>query len=351
MLTLNNSVQFCPNVKMVRNYVKKGTYERGSHMFSLTINGLDTDRITIGEWFLHDDLCKAVVVAEEAYHPPTNPITGEVDDVDAGVHQHCFLETKEPYKLNDLREIVLLLTDDIGFDLQVCKSRKSWLLYITKEDERAFIHNVRVSELSLWYRSNHHIKSKYKRPGKVDTADHFIFSVGNHKRVVIDLAENRMNELRRKAEDERVTKEPNMACWLTRAIYNAFLDKQHLYLLGLPGLGKSALVDRLLHKNKVFRAGAPDRFMFAELDESYDYVLFDDFQPMEYNSLLPRIQSFMDGYPTTVSIKGKSDQTRLIKAQFIFVSNEPIPSMMSSLERRVRFFAVDHKMYECVSCL
>lgn len=333
---------------MVRNYIKKGG--RGSTEFCLTINGLETDKVTIGEWFLNDPVFKAIVVAEEAYHGALDPITGEPED-SCGVHQHCFLETNEPMKLDDVREIILTLTDDIGFDLQTCKSRKSWLLYITKEDANPFLKNVRVSECSLWCRSNHHVKTKYRRPGKVDRADHFIFSVGNHKKIVLDLADNHMENLRRKEELERPTLEPNMRCWLTRAIYRSFMNGDHMYILGMPGMGKSALVDRMIHGKKVFRVGHPDRFMFSELDESYDIVLFDDFMPMEYASHIARIQSMMDKFPTTVSIKGMSDQTRLIKAQFLFVSNEPIPSVICSLERRVSFYSVDHKMYDCVSCL
>lgn len=333
---------------MVRNYVKKGP--RGSTEFCLTINGIETDKVTIGEWFLNEPLIKAIVVAEEEYHPPLHPITGEPDG-NGGVHQHCFIETREPMQLNDLREIILTLTDDIGFDLQTCKSRKSWLIYITKEDANPYIYNVKLGETSLWCRANNHIKNKYKRPAPIDKADHFMFSVGNHKNVVIELANNHIKKLRRDEDLARVTREPNMSCWLTRAIYRAYLDGQHLYLHGAPGMGKSALVDRLIHGKKVWRAGHPDRFMFSELDETVEVVLFDDFQPMNYESLLPRIQSLMDKYPTTVSIKGQPDETRLIKAQFIFVSNDTIPSCMCSLERRVSFYSVDHKMYECVTCL
>jgi len=333
---------------MVRNYIKKGP--KGSTEFCLTINGIETDKITIGEWFLNDPIFKAVLVAEELYHAPLHPITGEAVG-ESGVHQHCFLETKEAMKLDDIRDIILTLTDDIGFDLQVCKSRKSWLIYITKEDANPFIFNVRVSELALWCRANNHIKNKYKKPQKVDKADHFIFNCGNHRNIVIELANKHIQKLRNDEDLARDTAVPNMQCWLTRSIYNSYLHGAHMYLLGLPGMGKSALVDRLIHGKKVWRAGHPDRFMFSELDEEIEIVLFDDFQPMEFQGLLPRIQSMMDKYPTTVSTKGQNDQTRIIKAQFIFVSNEPIPSMMSSLERRVSFYNVDHKMYECVSCL
>jgi len=65
----------------------------------------------------------------------------------------------------------------------------------------------------------------------------------------------------------------------------------------------------------------------------------------------PFESTMMDKFPTTVSIKGKPDQTRIIKSQFIFISNETIPSQMCSLERRVSFYNVDHKLYDCVVCL
>lgn len=341
---------------MVRTYIKKGGHGgkreiiKGSTEFCLTINGIETDKVTIGEWFLNDPVFKAVLVAEEQYHLPLHPITGEPEG-QAGVHQHCYLETKEPMKLDEIRDIILTLTDDIGFDLQTCKSRKSWLIYITKEDAHPFIYNVKLSDCALWVRANNYIKNKYTKVQKIDKCDHFMLACGNHRNVIVGIAENHIESLREKADMERKTREPNMQCWLTRSIYRTYLDGSHMYVLGLPGMGKSVLIDRLIHGKKVWRAGHPDRFMFSGLDETVEIVLFDDFQPMEFASLLPRIQCMMDKFPCTISTKGKDDQTRLIKAQFIFVSNEPIPSQMSSLERRVRFYNVDHKMYECISCL
>jgi hypothetical protein len=343
---------------MPRTYVKKGGHGgkrshvlQGSHEFALTINGIDCPKSVIGDWFSRDDNISDIAVGEEQYHSALDCDTGDVSDEVVGVHQHIYLKFVDAMLLPDVREIVLTLTDDIGFDLQLCKSRRNWLMYLSKEDSSPFMKNVRVSELSLWARANNHIKTKYRKPMKVDRADHFMVAAGNFRHVVLDIATNHIQQLRKKEDLSRVTMAPNMQCWLTRAIYNAFVSGDHLYLHGMPGVGKSILVDRLIHGVNVWRAGTSDRFMFSELDEEVKICLFDDFQPLDYVSQLPRIQAMMDKLPCTVSAKGLPDQTRLISAQFIFVSNEPIPGQMLSLERRVKFFCVDHKMYECLTCL
>lgn len=344
---------------MVRTYEKKGGHggkreragRKGSHDFFLTINEIDCDKVVIGEWFARDPNISDICVAREEYHIGLDPLTGEPLDEPTRHHYHCYLKFVEPMQLLEVQDIIVTLVDDVGFDLQLCKSRRNTLLYITKEDGHPYMKNVRVSELALWARTNNYLKVKYRHPGKIDRADHFMVAAGNFRNVVLDVAANHMKSLREKEESNRITMAPNMQCWLTRAIYNSYLNGDHLYLFGLPGLGKSQLVDRLIHGVKVWRAGHPDRFMFSELDEEHKVCLFDDFQPMENACHIPRIQAMMDKLPVTVSIKGQADQTRLIKAQFIFVSNEPIPSQMMSLERRVKFFCIDHKMYECVTCL
>jgi len=125
---------------MVRNYIKKGA--KGSHDFCLTINGIECDKVVIGEWFLRDEIFSDVCVSEENYHEGLDPLTGEPLQ-EKGKHQHVYLKSIEALKLDYVRDIVLTLTDDIGFDLQVCKSRKSWLIYITKEDYCPFMINTK----------------------------------------------------------------------------------------------------------------------------------------------------------------------------------------------------------------
>lgn len=333
---------------MVRNYIKRGP--KGSHDFCLTINGIDCPKSVIGDWFAKSGDFSAVCVAEEEYHAPFDCDTGVIGD-SKGVHQHCFLRSNDAMLLDDLREIILTLTDDIGFDLQVCKSRKSWLIYISKEDYFPYMFNVRVSELSLYARAQHHIKNKYRRPDNVDKADYFMVAAGNFRNVCIDMANKHMDDLREKVQMERPTLEPNMSCWLVRSIYNRFLKGEHLYIYGLPGLGKTELIDRLISKKKVWKAGANDRFMFGTLHEGYEIILFEDFKPFDHEKYLSTTLSIMDKKPVTLSEKGKNDCTKMFNAQVIFVSNETIPSCMSMLERRVQFFCVDHKMYDCVACL
>lgn len=333
---------------MVRNYMKKGP--KGSHEFSLTINGIECDKVVIGEWFAYEfsDIC----VAEEKYHPNLDPLTGEVGDGDVGVHQHIYLKSNEPLMLDYVRDIVVTLVDNLGFDLQLCRSRRNWLIYITKEDYCPYLKNVRVSELSLFARTKYYCKTKYVKPGIIDKADEFIFGVGNFRNVVLDAVEKHMGEVREKVQNNRSVMVPNINCWLSRAIIGSFnRDNGHLYIYGLPGVGKTELIDSLIIGKKVFRVGGVDRFMFGGLYEDCDIMLFEDFKPFEHEKVLPTMLSIMDGKPVSISEKYKIDCVKMFKCRCIFLSNECIPSCMSMLDRRVKFFCVDHKMYDCVSCL
>jgi hypothetical protein len=334
---------------MVRNYIKKGG--RGSLEFILTINNVTWPKSLTGEWFKHDPLFVEIAVGEEDYNPPLDCDTGMPSDAVIGKHHHCFFKTSEPVKLDYVREMVITLTDDGGFDLQCCKSRKSWLIYLSKGDKCPYLYNILVKDLSLFARANYHLVTKYREPGVIDRADHFMIGAGNFRNVILDLAENHMERLREKKHDARVTLEPNMSCWLTRSIFHSLVNREHVYIFGLPGLGKTELVDRFIQRFKTFRVGATDRFMFGGLNESHKVILFEDFKPFEHEKMLPTVLSIMDKKPVSISAKYATDCTKMFDAQVIFVSNEPIPSCMSMLERRVKFFCVDHKLYDCVTCL
>lgn len=54
--------------------------------------------------------------------------------------------------LTDLREYIWNLWPDCVLDLQNCRSRKSCLKYISKED-RHLIFNCKLSELNFYYRA------------------------------------------------------------------------------------------------------------------------------------------------------------------------------------------------------
>lgn len=322
---------------------------RACTSFCLTINKVDWSKSVTGEWFANEPSIKDICVAEEKYHDEIDCDTGEVIDVD-GLHHHCYLLFNEPMWLVDVKVIVETLTVDHGYDLQCCKSRKSWLIYITKEDYRPFLKNVRVSELSLYARTKHYFITKYRKPMPISKDDGFLFGVGNYRNLVLDVGSEHIDMLRQVEADKRVYLTINNNCTVSREIVNALDNGKHCYLYGTPGLGKTEIIDTYLRGKKVYRVGEKDRFMFGGLKDDCEFILFDDFNPSEYIGQLKTILAIMDHKPVTISEKFKNDCIKFFKCQCIFISNYNIPSDMCMLLRRLEFFCVVHKMYECLGC-
>lgn len=338
---------------MVRTYVKKGGHGgarvKGSTIFALTINKVDWPKSLTGFWFQQEPDVKSIVVGMEDYHPPLDCDTGLPSDEPVSQHQHVFIETSIPYLLADIKTMVETLTDDKGYDLQVCKSRRSWLNYITKSDGHPFLFNVSISECSLFARAQNHIKNKYKRPCPVDTADDFMVSAGNFRNVIISMANNHVKRLRTELQAQRTSFEPNMQCGITRAIYNALFGDKHIYIYGPPGVGKTEVIDRVVKEKITWRTGNNDKFMFGTLNESDQYAVFDDFDHMSF-TMLPTLLAIMDKKPVAISQKYQDDQIKMFSAKCIFISNYSL-SKEHPLYRRVEYFSVDHKMYDCEHCL
>lgn len=332
---------------MVRTYVKKGP--KGATIFALTINKVDWPKSLTGYWFQQCEYFNQCVVGEEDYHPPLDCDTGLPIDGDHGKHQHVFIQSDIPLRLAEVQDIVSTLTDDKGYDLQVCKSRRSWLNYITKSDGCPFLWNVSISECSLFARAQNHIKNKYKRPCPVDTADDFMVSAGNFRNVVIDMANRHVKKLRTELQAQRSTYEPNMQCGHVRKIYNNALCGKHMYIYGPPGFGKTEVIDRLVKHRKTWRTSANDKWMFGTLDEADEFAVFDDFDPMNFSNL-STLLSVCDKKPVSVSEKYKNDEIKMFSCTCIFISNYPLSSQ-NPLFRRVEYISLDHKLYECENCV
>lgn len=331
---------------MVRNYVKKGP--KASTIFSLTINKVDWPKSLTGEWFRYCEDVKSLVVGEEDYHPPLDCDTGLPIEGDHGKHHHVFLETSVGYLLADLKTMIDTLTDDKGYDLQPCKSRRSWINYITKSDGHPFLFNVSISECSLFARAQNHIKNKYKRPRPVDTADDFMVSAGNFRNVCIDMANRHVKRLRGELQAQRTSFEPNMQCGYVRKIYASILNNEHMYIYGPPGVGKTEIIDRIVKLRRTWRTQANDKWMWSGLDENDEFALLEDFDCYGFTQM-PTLLSMMDRKPVSVSEKYKNDEIKMYSSQFIFISNQPLCTN-SPLSRRVTYVDVSHKMFECNMC-
>ncbi len=237
-----------------------------------------------------------------------------------------------------------------SINIQQCRSKKSVVLYLSKEDRAPFLYNVRVSELSLFARAWYHARKTYTYPQKVNKADSFIVSCGQNSRFAIAIMEEQVEQLRQKKADERRIYAPNHRCNITHQILLGLISPKHLYIQGEPGLGKTELVDSFLVEKKYWKAGEPSTFIFGTLPDTVDYICFEDFDLVKYQGNINNLLSLMDHKETAISRQCVDDKIVTLHAKFIFTSNFQIPSAYSMFNRRIEYIHVCHKMFECTGC-
>lgn len=321
-----------------------------SHNFAITMNHVSWSKTCFGEFFVASCLVRRLAVGEEEYHPPLDFETGDVVDCGPqGVHHHAFIEFIDGYSLSSVRDMVeeFIGGEQLSIDIQVCRSPKSWLIYLSKEDFHPFLFNVRVCELSLYARAKHHAKVNYNARRSVRRDDPFIVSTGNNSRFVVGIIEE---EIQRK-RDHVIANRPlfgfNRRCNVSNEI---IASTEHLYIEGPPGYGKTELVDAMLRQFKVWKAGEPSYFMFGTLNEDYDVIWFEDFDITKMGLMMSTLLSLMDGKPCTISRKHEDDKTILFAGRFIFTSNYPIGDN-PHFRRRIKHVYVQHKLHECLGCV
>lgn len=326
---------------------------RRSSCFAVTLGHVDWTKKVIGEWLQVDGYANRICVGAEPYHPPLDCETGEAAVGDVGYHHHIFIETREKWLLCEIRDHFMVFTggEEFSINIQTCKSPKSWLIYISKEDNCPFMYNIRVSELSLFARAWHHARTRYRYPQPVNRVDDFIVSCGQNARFAIGICEEHVNYLRKKRADDRALYIPNNICELTNDLLVALENSSHMYIYGEPGLGKTELVDWFLRGKNYWKAGEPSNFLFGTLPDSVDYIWFEDFMMEKYKPYLATLLSMMDHKEVTVSRKGIDDCTKIIQAKFIFCSNYKIEEFLYPMFlRRLCLFDVEHRLFTCQGC-
>lgn len=277
-----------------------------------------------------------MAIGEEKYHPPLDSETGEVVPGDHGKHQHVFMKTQEKWLLVEVREHLVLFTDgEYSIDMQTCRSPKSWIIYLSKNDTHPFLHKVRVSELSLFARAWHHAKTTYQTPRPINRQDEFIVSCGQNARFALRICEEHVQNLRQEKANNRPLYAPNVMCNLVNDILVALESSDHIYIYGEPGLGKTEIVDWFLRGKKYWKAGEPSNFLFYTLTDQVDYIWFEDFKLDKYLPYLSTLLSIMHKKEVKISRKGIDDCTKMIFAKFIYCSNYEIDDLYPMFKRRL----------------
>lgn len=358
---------------MVRTYVKKGNHggaradagvkagtELGFALWALTLNNVTWSKRETAEWLLASDLVRDICVAQEKYDDTeVDCDTGEVIVAEEiRYHHHVFMHCHEKIFTADMHELIVMLTEDLGFDLQGCRSRDHWLKYISKVDWCPYMKGVKYTELCLYAKTKQFACREYNTIKTVKPTDPFFVNAGNFKRVCQEVCEDHVQGLMMKEKKAKVHHAANLECKCVTDIVYTYRNNDNMYIYGDAGVGKTELIEGLIKDRVVFRPGNLNKFMFGSMPLDVEVILFEDWSwPLEKkddpDNMFYRLLSIMDHKPVCIEKKGKDTiEIYVPRVQCIFLSNERIPAMKDMFERRCRCFNIPykHKLYECNCC-
>jgi len=319
-----------------------------THAFFITVavgelyEEVRSDLLSILEAF---DCVKEYCIAVENYHCNKGTF-----------HIHCYVQFGNGVLLSDLQAFLRDFTSG-SLNIQSCKSRKSVLKYITKEDASPLF-NCSESCLSFTYRA----RAWATRTRTFSFKDPFVLEHPNYYRILQSL-HSEVRETRGRVQLH--FKAPNAwyTGWCMRVLdyfAHAFRvprqDSRALYLHGLAGAGKSRAVEELLEcvrsqddmvsaSDRVY-APVPGQFFFGDYHAGdYSVILFEEFQEDQFKRNWWQIKRVMEGKSFKCDVKHGSSVFRRCRAPVIFVSNEYPPQDPAFL-RRVVIVDADEKVYD-----
>lgn len=249
-------------------------------------------------------------------------VSVEQHHVNKRVHLHAFLLFKELVSCDDIR--LCLSFHDSTVNVQVCRSRRNVLKYITKEDEEVFF-NCRESELSFYYRSH----AWARRTPAFRFGDSFVMEHPQYYRLLQQLHSEVQFRLRSyKTNIINVsTFWPGwcmqVLCYVRDCVRGR--QKKGLYIYGRPGIGKTFIVSRVCKELGLSRVylPVPGNFFFSDFRNScYDIVLFEEWEYDTFKSNFYQIKRVLDGSSLPVDVKYSQRSVVCVKVPVVFVSNE-----------------------------
>lgn len=252
-------------------------------------------------------------------------------------HIHAYIKLKELASCSEVRDIVCSITE-FGCNVQPCRSRKSVLRYITKEDESPFF-NCSESELSFAYRA----RSWARRSPAFRFQDPFVLEHTNRWRFLRELHSEVSGEHSRRVGTEfNVEKWRGGWCMSTLLWARDFVKgrtRKALYLWGEGGVGKSTIIEKLCRAMgwKLVFYPVPGHFFCGNYeDERYDVVLFEEWEFNSFQQNMYQIRRFIEGRRFSVDVKHEKCRVVQCSRPCIFVSNESTMNMCIPMLRRLQ---------------
>lgn len=273
-------------------------------------------------------------------------------------HAHSYLEFSDKILLSDLRDYIDICIntqfgESLRFDLQSCKSPKSVLKYITKEDRCPYF-NCKLSLLHFNYRS-------FVWAMQTPIFRHSDSFVQEHRfcyRYLEKLFYDVKTDLKRDDKElfrcEKAYANWSLVCanWWNESISKFVVKRKQLYLFGPSNTGKSSWVEKMIGRSMmkfVYFPGVGKFFMQGYRPGFHKVILFEEFDYKYHcSSMLKRL---LEGRSYSYPVKGQMDVDICHKGPIIFVSNYDFPDMDEALRNRLFFVSAPEAFWSSLEAI
>lgn len=267
-------------------------------------------------------------------------------------HLHSYLEFSSNVYVNDLRDYISVFCDGLRIDVQPCRSKKSVLKYISKEDVN-LLTNIKVSSLHFNYR----LYNWAKNTEVYSLLDPFVVEHRNCYRFVKQYFDdfkfkdsNNFNMFRKRFICY-MNWTVDVCMWWNRYCNDFVVKRPCLYLYGGSNVGKSSFVESLIGESLmkyVFYPGVGKFFMQGFRVGYHRLILFEEFDIKFYPIAL--LKRLLEGRMCAFPVKCESDRVFAFHGPVIFVSNFNEVTD-DALKARLLFVFADVAYWESPSAL
>lgn len=310
------------------------TRKRPSKDFFITIPKCDLYKEYI--YYSLDDFTDQLAVSRETH-------------CDGTYHLHIYARFNGPLFLDEVQNIlnVFLKPEDgcinYGYDLQVCKSRRNVLKYITKEDAEPMYKGIDINDFSFYLRALKWIDSKET----FEFDDPFVAAHPQYYRYLEEMFTSRKSKTIVTALDIFGGLQDQKTEWarLVQQWWNDWLisgwhhKKKQLYLHGPSNTGKSQLVQALMGDGiHVYQPSPNSNFAWEDFNKDlHRCVLMNEFDPKCFN--MSEWKQIVEGSTTKVNVKGKKGKYIKVQCPIVMISNMNVPDIIGFRERCEIIFA------------
>ena len=310
---------------------------RTVHKFSITISQFDGSKQDVKQ-FMETNFGESI----EQYCIAKRKTEGCENDI------LVYLKTKAECEVStDTISADMEVFADKECDVQTCKSSKTCLKQITKEDNDPILKSVCVDGLALYARIHHtarHEEPRWDHP--------FMMEHMKHGQTIMKMWKEARATHLGSAKVHPFVYTPDCE-WQQTAIdvineyiMNPRFKQPHLYLWGPPNAGKTTFVQDIIGINE-WKPALPvnyvSQFWLGSVTDQHHVILMDDFRKDDYK--LSDLLQLLQGGWMTVQKKYEDPHEFQWRKPIIITANEPYETLPEVL--KVRLTGVHARRYVC----